>query len=204
MKLAEYPDVLDELLAEVARLRNFDLDMLVPACRETVIRPMLKLARECYVYGVEPGTRVWDCVQDIVQPDRGKHRLRLDREVITGCGQLWSVCGGAGAIVIWTPFDIERLRPIFRQCFGPKLVYNGLSSHSRSSIGLARKLTADGTAVCFVLSATEGIEYLTVIARDDRLQQLFTLAAEECEAHKPESLPITSSRSSPAASPPAP
>jgi len=180
-RLADYPDDLREARAELTRLRAFSLSLPVPQCRDSVIRPLLALASDCFVYGLERGSRLEQLIRLIVTQDKGKWRLCLDREAITGYELLWCAgLRGCGTILILVPFDLERLEPILRHGFGPQLVSNIGSGHTRSAIQFARRATADGRSAAFAFPGSNGIEHLDVFARQDVLERLFMLAAETC------------------------
>jgi hypothetical protein len=182
MKLADYPDALQEAREELARLRAFELSLLVPQCRETVIRPLLSRATDCFIYGLDPQARLARLIQPIVVPDRSKWRLRLDQEVITGYGLLWCAgLRGCGTILLLIPADLDLLSPILQHGFGPQLVSNIGAGHTRSAIDFARRATADGRTAAFAFPGSNGIEEVDVFAREDVLESLFMLAAQVCQ-----------------------
>jgi len=84
----------------VSTTRDLDLKGPLPA-HENVLRPLLKIATDCFVYGIKPGSRIGKQSKHILISDGRRHRINLAGEPIQGHELLWNADGGErGSIVI--------------------------------------------------------------------------------------------------------
>src|SRR5687767_6399924 len=61
---------------------------------ETVLRPILRRAKECWVYGLKPGSDVFELGRPILTAAGSKSRVRLDGDPITGFEGFWNASAG--------------------------------------------------------------------------------------------------------------
>src|SRR5207244_362647 len=107
--------VLNDWLREVARTGRFAVNLTPRSVRwhynifsrlpahEGVLRPILRRADECLVYGIAPDSRIFRISSAILQRDKRRHRIVLSGDPISGHELLWNAHGGErGSIVILT------------------------------------------------------------------------------------------------------
>ena len=74
------------------------------AYHRRIIRPILAVADECFVYGLKRGSPLLTRCETILQPDRGRHALDLSQEVVVGYEPLWNATAfERGSIVAMVP-----------------------------------------------------------------------------------------------------
>ncbi len=160
---------------------RWDYDVLDPLpVHETILRPMLERATDCLVYGVETGSQIYAASSTILHPDRGRHRVALAGDPVTGHELLWNSYGGKrGSVVILTSPDDFPAGEIFPHCIFPHIIENYRSAHTPSAVRLARQHAAGGgVAVC--LPRNNGIEWMDVFAAPEVALALFRRALRLC------------------------
>lgn len=144
---------------------------------ETVLRPLLRAAQEAWVYELKPDTAVYRIAAPIIERVRGKYRISLSGEPIRGFELLWNASGGQrGSIALVLPLATFPGAEIFQHCQKAFIAGNSTVPHSPSAIRLARKVASDAQAVCCLLSRTNGFEWISLYAEQERLEHLFELA----------------------------
>jgi hypothetical protein len=144
---------------------------------ERVLRPLLDTATECWVYGMPRSGDVARAAAGLLEPERGKHRVRLGGDVLTGRELFWNAQGGRrGTIVILTPrgnFDAER---IFRGGLETFVFTNFRSAHTPAAIRFARERACAEDLVAVCLPRNNGIEWMDIHVRPAIAVELFDVA----------------------------
>jgi hypothetical protein len=157
---------------------HYDVFARLPI-HETVLRPLLRIAEACWVYGISPGSRIWTASSSILKPYRGKHGLLLGGELLIGHELLWNAHGGErGTIVIQCSAESLRTIGVFQHCYRPNTWGNVGAGHTSSAIRLAKEKVQDGSTVALCLSRNNGIEWMDIFALPDLALSLFDLAFE--------------------------
>lgn len=131
-----------------AELISDEIDTLEPeesvAAHRKVIRPLLAIAEECYVYGLRRGSPLLTRCEAILRPDRGRHSLDLSQEVVVGYEPLWNATGfERGSIVAVVPvgaFD----KSLFRSALRFYVIDNPNVSHTPAAIRYCRTVAKSG------------------------------------------------------------
>ncbi len=147
---------------------------------ENVIKPILRSALECIVYGLKEDSILLQKYKSILIKHKGKHKLDLSQEVITGCEELWNSTNWArGSVVIITnPNTIDFTR-IFPFCYRPGIIDNPNTGNTVSAVKLCKEKSQEGL-ICICFPASNGIEWMQIYADDEQLAQLYGLANELC------------------------
>lgn len=153
---------------------------------DLILRPILQVADLAVVLGVPGDSRAVREAAAILAQERGRLRLTLDREVIRGYERLWNAGSGQrGTIAIKSRITDERLDVLFRFCgnawrWEPKAEREVFGS---ASLRFAASEVAPGCRV-FLLSRSNGIQWLGVYALPDESQRLFESAQRRCKPFK--------------------
>lgn len=146
---------------------------------DRVIRPILRHATECRLYGLDYDRKFLMSVSQIVEKSGGSWQLRLDREVIKGYEHLWNdYCMTSGIAVVTTLTD-EQLGEIFSHTSKPGLwsTRNMLSEgSSRAAVNFCFKAAASSENVAMLFPGSNGIEWMDVFVHPDRLNSVYLLA----------------------------
>lgn len=148
---------------------------------EKVLRPLLEAASECWAYGLTERSAVFKAAKGILTRVKGKYRVALEGDPISGHELFWNAQGGQrGTIVILIPrakFDAKR---IFSHCKDVWSFDNFLTGHSPAAIRFAREsvIASDSVAVC--LPRNNGIEWMDVYVNPKRVQKLYDIAIKVC------------------------
>lgn len=124
-----------------------------------VLKPILALATECYVYGLKKTSPLLERCSEILTPDRGRHTLDLSQEVVTGFEPLWNAtafeCGSIVASVPVKAFD----RSVLRYALKFYVIGNPNVSHTPAAIRHSRELAKAGKlAFCFTKHSTRNVQ----------------------------------------------
>lgn len=158
---------------------NYDVLDRLPA-HAAVLRPILARADDCFVYGIEPGSRIHAASSGVLRPDRGRHRIDLTGDAVTGHERLWNAYGGErGSIVILTGPDEFPAEQVFPHCNVPHILENYRSAHTPSAVRVARQHAARG-GVAVGLPRNNGIEWMDVFAAPEVALALFRRALRLC------------------------
>jgi hypothetical protein len=153
-----------------------------------VLRPILDDAEFAVVIGAPADSRAVRESAAILTPDRGRFRIALDREPIHGYERLWNAGSGQrGTIVIKSRITDERLATVFRFC-GEAWRCETKSEPEPfgiESLRFAASEVAPGRRV-FMLSRSNGIQWLGVYAVPSEWARLFEIAKWRCKPFKRE------------------
>jgi len=145
-------------LIEWEQSNRLRLDEALPVHRR-VIRPLMALASEAFVFGVRPGSAVLERCASILIPARGKHALDLSQEVVVGQEPLWnSGHQDRGSIVASMPiaaFD----KKVFRFARRFFVIDNPNTSNTISAVRYCRTVTRrDRLAFCFTFHSARNVK----------------------------------------------
>lgn len=137
------------------------------------LRPLLAVAANCWVYGLVEGSDVSNSAGDIVTFEKGKHRVALHGDPVTGRELFWNATGSKrGSIVVAAP--IKDLDPglILRASKSVGHASNFRSGHTPAGINLAKKLAKSGIQAAFCFPRSNGIEWVDIFADEKFIQIL--------------------------------
>lgn len=145
-------------LTEWEAAGRLGLDDTPPAHRR-VIRPLMALATEAFVFGLRPNSLVLERCADILIPARGKHALDLSQEVVQGYEPLWnSGPPDRGSIVAAMPvaaFD----KKVFRFARRFFVIDNPNTSNSMAAVRYCRQAAKRGMlAFCFTHYSSQNVQ----------------------------------------------
>jgi hypothetical protein len=161
---------------------------------ERVIRPLFNASTEAYVYRVTPHARKYPYPrrdvgvpiefkdESILIPQKGKYIFDKTQECITGHEFLWNATGakrGSIVLVLANGFDFSE---IFPHCYDPMEVLAPNWGQTLSAVMLCRKMREENI-LTVVLTATNGIEDLTIYAPDEMFGEIFSFAESLCKRH---------------------
>jgi hypothetical protein len=152
---------------------RYDVNMSLPA-HESVLRPLVSTASECWVYDIGSDSSIWSASSQILEPHRGKHRIRTDLEMIRGHEVLWNATGGErGTIVILIDAVSLLNLGILRYCSRPSLTENMGAAHTPSALRWAKRRVSQTGTAAVLLPGTNGIEWMDVLAEPELSLSLF-------------------------------
>jgi hypothetical protein len=126
---------------------------------DDVVRPILKAAHECFVFGVKKNSPVLKHCKAILTPTRGKHAVDLSQEVISGFEPLWnSSAPDRGSIV--AAVEPAKFKPaILARGRRSYVLGNPQAANTLSAIKYCRSLAAEGQlAFCFDFHSARGMQ----------------------------------------------
>jgi len=160
----------------VPRNRDFEPDEQLPS-HTKILRPLLAVASECWVYDLKPRGPVYKSAAPILEPEKGRFRVRLEGDPVAGHELFWNADSGRrGTIVILVPADKFPAEKIFRACNGVWAFTNFLTGHTPAAARFARSQTKSPTLVAACLPRNNGIEWLDLFAEPRHALALFDLA----------------------------
>jgi len=155
---------------------NYDVHASLEA-HETVLRPLLHVAEECWVYGLSSESSLCPGSSAILEARRGKHRIRSNVEAILGHELLWNARGGQrGTIVIVVSSQSLLTAEVFRHCSRPYVVGNVGAGHTPSALRFAKQVLQVPDRVSLLFSRTNGLDSIDIFAEPDLASSLFKLA----------------------------
>jgi len=156
--------------------RDVAIDESLP-CHDKVLRPLLKMAEECYVYGISSDSRINAQSSSILSAVRGKHQISLDGDPITGHELLWNANGGErGSIVILIPEDRFDAQELLCGCHAIGMMSNFRSGHTPAAIRFARDRTRDEPMIAACLPRNNGIQWMDIFASPKLAERLWSAA----------------------------
>ncbi|UXH77575.1 hypothetical protein [Roseateles amylovorans] len=175
--------------ALVARSSNFTIRLLTSeakweggldathAVHRTVLRPLLAMADGCWAYGIDKDGPLWKRSADILQPDRGKFRIDLSCDPVSGRESLWNASGGKrGTIVITVPVERFDGAALFPHCLEAWVFDNPRAGHTPGALSFTSKRLAEGRHVIVCLPRNNGIEWAEVFAPQPLVFDLYAEA----------------------------
>jgi hypothetical protein len=155
---------------------HYDIFSRLPA-HDSVLRPILARAKNCFVYGIKPDSRVYHASAPILQPDKRRHRILLSGDPISGHELLWNAHGGErGSIVIIIDRQALCAEEVFSHCYFPHVCNNTGAGHTPSAIRLARQTILQPDALALLLPRNNGMEWMDVFASSRLAVELFQIA----------------------------
>jgi hypothetical protein len=156
--------------------RDVVVDESLP-CHNKVLRPILEMAKECYVYGIASESIIYAQSSSILSAVRGKHQISLDGDPITGHERLWNAhCGERGTIVILIPAERFNVQELLGGCRDVGMVSNFGSAHTPAAIRFARDSTRDQPMVAACLPRNNGIQWMDIFASHKLAERLWSSA----------------------------
>lgn len=130
---------------------------------DSFLRPVLDNSKYCYVYGISE-TNITPNLSTILIKYKGKYRLDLTKEVISGYEFLWNGSyPERGSIVIVLEPDNIDFSLIFSHCFETLTFNNPNTGMTPGAVKFSKKQVEQGfVSLCF--SETNGFEWVDVFA----------------------------------------
>lgn len=124
-----------------------------------IIRPLLAVADECFVYGLRRGSPLLTRCEAILSPARGKHALDLSQEVVVGYEPLWNGTaqhrGSIACAVSLASFD----QSIFRYAHRFYVVENPNTSNTLAAVRYCRGIAKKGLlGFCFSFHNSRSVQ----------------------------------------------
>jgi hypothetical protein len=149
---------------------------------ETVLRPLLGMARGAWVYGIKPGSQASASAGEILVRDKGRHRIRTEGEPIVGREYFWNATAGKrGSIVVLVDCNAPAFLRLLPFCHSPRIMSNYTVAHTPSAIRFAREQVASGEQIACLLSRSNGFRWMHIMARPDIAEPLFAQAKRLCD-----------------------
>lgn len=153
---------------------------------DLILRPLLQFAELAVVLDAPSDSQALREAAAILSPEPQRFRIALDREAIRGFERLWnSGSGKRGTIAIKSRITEDRLDAVFRLCgsaweWEPKAERE---VYGRRALRFAAEEASPGCRV-FMLSRSNGIEWLGIYGLPDDTERLFNLAKERSKPFK--------------------
>ena len=157
------------------------------SAHEQVIAPLLKNALAAYVYNgrkdsivgafgsVEHPLNLSDFI--FLVRERGKFRLDLARECVSGAEIFWNACSfRRGSVVVLLDGEFD-LAPILRHCAEISIDETPNMGNSPAATKLAKRAMSEGR-IAVLFSAGGGIEWMDIYAPEAVQDKILKLAAE--------------------------
>jgi hypothetical protein len=172
--------VFDATLTPLSVRWRYDVAESQP-CHLAVIRPLLEASSECLFYGIAAGSPLEPLVAKIAAKTRGRYRLNVSAVEALKESLLWNAHGwDRGSILIESHPDVPTTEAIFSNVHKVGLTLNFRAGHSPAAITSARKAARQRDVVSYLLAASNGVEWMTVIARPTTATALFEIACRSC------------------------
>ncbi|MCM3155335.1 hypothetical protein M3611_25310 [Priestia megaterium] len=144
---------------------------------DLILRPLLRSAKECYVYGLNKDTELLHKCTDILSFTRNKYQLDLKKEVIRGYERFWNATGWErGSILLFLELETLKELNIFTYCYDPGTFDNPNTGESIAAIRFCKGVISKEKKVGLCFSASNGIEWMKVYADKDSLKELYKCA----------------------------
>jgi hypothetical protein len=181
-----------DALALIERSSNFTIALLSRKERwenegrhfsvhDTVLRPLLAMADECWAYGVQENSEVFLAAKTILSKEGRRHRVLLVGDPVTGHELFWNAYGGKrGTIAISIPAEKFDADKVFPHCLRTIVVTNYRAGHNPAAISYAQRKIDDGTHVVVCLPRNNGMEWAEIFAPKPLVFSLFAKAQALC------------------------
>jgi hypothetical protein len=165
---------------------RYEPDDPLPSHR-LVFEPLLRVAEHARITGQGRDPLVGPLLEGVSARRRGHVELDLSQELVRGRERLWNAeAWGRGAIVIVCEPTRVDLGAIFHYCDGPWLWttrYQMQKASPRAALGFADSAAAEGK-LAFLLTASNGPDWMDVFAPESLLQAAFDTALRDCRRFK--------------------
>ena len=152
----------------------------------SVLRPLLARADGCWAYGIDSGSEVGQAARGILTPYKGKHRVEMAGDPVSGHELFWNARGGKrGSIVITVPLADFPVA-VFRACLGVHVMDNYRAGHTPAAVKFAQQTIAGGTHIAVCLPRNNGIEWAELFAPQPMVFELYAQARAACGAGRPQ------------------
>ncbi|WP_052085866.1 hypothetical protein [Clostridium sp. HMP27] len=152
---------------------------ILPA-HDLVIRPLLNVASECFVYGIKKDSEFFQRHSDILIKDKNKYKVALTKEVIKGNETFWNTgCWIRGSVVIVLKKNSINLEEILHHCYRPSQRSSPYTGNSISAVKYCEKLASeDKIAIC--LPASNGVDWIQIHGSEELIDSLYDKAEILC------------------------
>lgn len=153
---------------------------------DLILRPILQFAELAVVFDAPSDSRAVREAAAILAPEPHRLRIALDREVIRGFERLWNAgAGKRGTIAIKSRITEDHLDALFGLC-GSAWDWEPKAEREVFGIRALRFAAAEVSPGCrvFMLSRSNGIEWLGVYGVEDEAARLRTLAGTRSKPFK--------------------
>lgn len=148
---------------------------------DSVLRPLLSIANECWAYGMDESSETFLAARAILHKEGRRHRVLLSGDPVTGYERFWNAHGGKrGSIALAVPFESLQPDAIFTHCRRCFLLTNYRAAHSSAAISYAQRKVQDQRHLVICLPRNNGLEWLDVFAPKPLAFSLFTKARVLC------------------------
>lgn len=165
---------------------RYEPDDPLPSHR-LVFDPLLRAAEHARIIGQGRDPLVGPLLAGVSTRRRGYVELDLSQELVRGRERLWNTeAWGRGAIIIVCEPTRVDLAAILHYCDGPWIWtsrYQMLKGLPRAALRFADSVAAEGK-LAFMLSASNGPEWMNVFAPEALLQAAYDTALERCRRFK--------------------
>jgi len=152
-----------------------------------VVEPLISYAREIRVHGTNEQSLLYDEIVSMGTPSKHHVTIDLSQSVVRGHERIWNSGGWRrGAIVIVAAIPRQALTDVFHWCDGPSVcsslhqVQKGTPS---GAITFAQKEARD-EQLCFVFSASNGIQWMDVFVPPAKVDEVFEIAEKHARPFK--------------------
>lgn len=141
---------------------------------ENFLRPVLEQASDCWVYGLTQDSEVYTAVSDIITGEKGKYRVNLLKEPITGREVFWNAAGAKrGTIVLAIPVEAFDPSIFLKACKYFAHPDNLRAGHTPAAINFAKKLAESANYVVLCFPRNNGMEWVDIFAHPELIAKYF-------------------------------
>lgn len=159
---------------------HYDVDSVLTV-HNLVIKPLLEKSSFSYVYGLKKDDELVKLNSDILINEKGKYKIDISKECIIGHEKLWNaIRWERGSIIIVIEKDKINFSEIFKNTFYSGLLNTPNSGNTISAIKKCKEeAEKDNIAICF--SASNGIEWMQIYAKDNTFEEILKIARSNCK-----------------------
>ena len=153
------------------------------AAHDSVLLPILFVAEECWAYGIDPNSTVFEAAGTLLHKEGRRYKVEISGDSVTNHELFWNAHGGKrGTITIAVPLNRFDATTIFQHCRNAFVFSNYRSGHNTAAITYAQRKIRDQAHLVFCLSGNNGFEWMDVFAPKPSVFSLYAKALELCRA----------------------
>ena len=141
----------------------------------STLNKIVQAASEGFIYKVDTDSDFYNRASQVLSKDKGKFRLDLTQDIVTGKEFIWNQGDRSGSIVLKCKKSDLVWEDILPECFDPSVLENHNTGQTRSAVKYCKKAASeDYVGICF--SEYNGLEWILVFADEQYLNNLYELA----------------------------
>ena len=159
---------------------HYDKNDKLPA-HDFVLKPLLENCIYSYVYELKSDSELYVNNKDILMREKGKYKLDTAKDCVSGREYFWNAAGWQrGSIAIILKNDTSLFDKIFKRAYNPSFLENPNTANTISAIKKCKE-EMEKENIGVLLTASNGIEWMLIYAKQEILEKLFEMARKNCK-----------------------